>query len=52
MKTSITEENYIKAIYKLEEKLKEKAVSTNDIAIHLSMQPATVTDMIQKTNCI
>ena len=48
MKTSFTEENYIKAIYKLEEKLKEKAVSTNDIAIHLSMQPATVTDMIKR----
>ena len=48
MKTSFTEENYIKAIYKLEEGLKEKPVSTNDIAIHLSMQPATVTDMIKR----
>lgn len=48
MKTSFTEENYIKAIYKLEENLKNKAVSTNDIAIHLSMQPATVTDMIKR----
>ncbi|MBI3517834.1 MAG: metal-dependent transcriptional regulator [Bacteroidetes bacterium] len=48
MQTSFTEENYIKAIYKLEESLKEKAVSTNNIAIHLSMQPATVTDMIKR----
>lgn len=48
MQTSFTEENYIKAIYKLEETLNEKAVSTNDIAIHLSMQPATVTDMIKR----
>lgn len=48
MKTSFTEENYIKAIYKLEEGLKEKAVSTNDIASHLSTQPATVTDMIKR----
>lgn len=48
MQTSFTEENYIKAIYKLEEGLSEKAVSTNDIAVHLSMQPATVTDMIKR----
>ncbi len=48
METSFTEENYIKAIFKLEEMGKSGAVSTNDIAIRLSMQPATVTDMIKR----
>jgi DtxR family Mn-dependent transcriptional regulator len=48
MKTSFTEENYIKAIYKLEERVTEQAVSTNDIATHLCMKPATVTDMIKR----
>ncbi len=48
MKTSSTEENYIKAIYKLEEGQVKNAVTTNDIAARLSMQPATVTDMIKK----
>jgi DtxR family Mn-dependent transcriptional regulator len=48
MEISITEENYIKAIFKLEEFNSNKAISTNDIAIKLSMQPATVTDMIKR----
>jgi len=48
METSFTEENYIKAIFKLEELNQSKAVSTNDIAIKLSMQPASVTDMIKR----
>jgi DtxR family Mn-dependent transcriptional regulator len=48
MQTSFTEENYIKTIFKLEEIEKPKAVSTNYIAIKLSMQPATVTDMIKR----
>lgn len=48
MQTSFTEENYIKAIFKLEEIARPKAVATNDIAIKLSMQPATVTDMIKR----
>lgn len=55
MNTSFTEENYIKAIFKLEELNQSKAVSTNDIAIKLFMQPASVTDMIkrlsEKKNC-
>ena len=48
METSFTEENYIKAIFKLEELNQSKAVSTNDIAIKLFMQPASVTDMIKR----
>lgn len=48
MSTSHTEENYIKAIFKLQQLTKETAVSTNDIAERLSMQPATVTDMIKR----
>jgi DtxR family Mn-dependent transcriptional regulator len=48
MKTSFTEENYIKAIYKLQEVIKDKAISTNEIAVVLSTQPATVTDMIKR----
>ncbi len=46
--TSHTEENYIKAIFKLQNLTKETAVSTNDIAERLSTQPATVTDMIKR----
>ena len=46
--TSHTEENYIKAIFKLQALVKEAAVSTNDIAERLSTQPATVTDMIKR----
>ncbi|MBL7936419.1 MAG: metal-dependent transcriptional regulator [Bacteroidia bacterium] len=48
MEISVTEENYIKAIFKLEEFSNNDAISTNDIAIKLSMQPATVTDMIKR----
>src|ERR1700741_4982434 len=47
METSFTEENYIKAIFKLED-ANQGAVSTNDIAVKLSMQPATVTDMVKR----
>lgn len=48
MITSATEENYIKAIYKLEEKNNSEAISTNDIALSLSMKAASVTDMIKR----
>ncbi len=44
---SFTEENYIKAIYKLYA-LTKTAVSTNDISDRLLTQPATVTDMIKR----
>lgn len=42
-----TEENYLKAIFKIAEKEK-KAVSTNAIAKHLGTTAASVTDMIKK----
>ncbi len=48
MKTSFTEENYLKAIFKLEENSSSKTISTNDISNKLFTQPATVTDMIKK----
>jgi DtxR family Mn-dependent transcriptional regulator len=48
MTISFTEENYIKAIFKLESSKKEKAIATNDIALSLSTQPASVTDMIKR----
>lgn len=44
---SFTEENYLKAIYKLQEK-QEDAISTNSIADSLNTRAASVTDMVQK----
>jgi DtxR family Mn-dependent transcriptional regulator len=44
---SSTEENYLKAIYKLAEKNK-KRVSTNAIAAELSTKAASVTDMLKR----
>ena len=45
MELSLTEENYLKAIYKLSSK---KAVNTNAIADELQTAPASVSDMIKK----
>lgn len=43
---SITEENYIKAIYILSYEIKaNNKVGTKDIATILKVQPATVTDL-------
>ena len=42
-----TEENYLKAIFQLQEDEKGK-ISTNSIAERLSTTPATVSDMLQK----
>ena len=47
MELSITEENYLKAVYILSNE-GTKAVHTNEIATHLVMKPASVTDMIKK----
>lgn len=47
-KNSFTEENYLKAIYKLSEKIDNEGVSTNDIAAVLSTKAASVTDMLKK----
>ena len=44
---SFTEENYLKAIYKLQER-NEDAVNTNSIAASLETKAASVTDMIKK----
>ncbi|HCQ28819.1 MAG TPA: iron-dependent repressor [Flavobacteriales bacterium] len=45
--TSLTEEDYIKAIYKLY-RIKNKPVSTNAIAEVMEIKPSSVTDMIKK----
>ncbi len=42
-----TEENYIKAIYKITEK-NQGSANTNAIAQHLSTSPASVTDMLKR----
>ena len=47
MLLSFTEENYLKAIYKLYEKNSSR-ISTNAIASAVSTAPASVTDMLQK----
>ena len=44
---SYTEENYLKAIFSLYS-LKEKSISTNDIAHKLKTKASSVTDMIKK----
>ncbi len=43
---SVAEENYIKAVYHLQNKA--KTVSTNALAEHLTTKPASVTDMLKK----
>lgn len=45
---SFTEENYLKAIYYLQQDSPSKDVSVNDIAEKMSTRPATVTDMLRK----
>jgi len=44
---TLAEENYLKAIYHLEND-GDGGVSTNSIAIKLKTQPSSVTDMVQK----
>lgn len=44
---SFTEENYLKAIYKLQEQ-GNAAINTNAIAAILQTKPASVTDMVKK----
>lgn len=48
MKNSFTEENYLKAIYKISETNDAEEVSTNEIANTLSTKAASVTDMLKK----
>lgn len=45
---SFTEENYLKAIYYLQQENNAHEVSVNDIAEKMSTRPATVTDMLRK----
>jgi len=45
---SFTEENYLKAIYYLQQEREGSDVSVNDIAERMSTRPATVTDMLRK----
>ena len=44
---SFTEENYLKAIFKISEKEK-KSASTNSLARHLETTAASVTDMLKR----
>jgi DtxR family transcriptional regulator, Mn-dependent transcriptional regulator len=44
---SLTEENYLKALYALHEKNRKEAF-TNEIAEMMNIRPATVTDMLKK----
>ena len=44
---SLAEENYLKAIYHLEQQIKGE-VSTNAIAERMATQPSSVTDMMRK----
>ena len=43
---STSEENYIKAIFHLQEE--ETSVTTNELAAELQTKPASVTDMMKK----
>jgi DtxR family Mn-dependent transcriptional regulator len=45
---SFTEENYLKAIFKLEEKKSYPKITTNAIAEMVETAPASVTDMLKK----
>ncbi len=47
MRLTFTEENYLKAIYKLREQ-SDTRISTNSIASLVATAPASVTDMLQK----
>lgn len=45
---TLTEENYVKAIYTVQHKNESGEVSVNEIAERLNTRPATVTDMLRK----
>lgn len=48
MKFSISEENYLKSIYHLQQQ--GGVVSTNDLASELQTKAASITDMLKKLN--
>lgn len=45
---TFTEENYVKAVYSIQEKNDSNEVSVNEIAERMQTRPATVTDMLKK----
>lgn len=45
---TLTEENYIKAVYTIQHKNESGEVSVNEIAERMQTRPATVTDMLKK----
>lgn len=45
---TLTEENYIKAIYSIQHRNESGEVSVNEIAERMQTKPATVTDMLRK----
>mgnify|MGYP001801699352 FL=1 len=45
---TITEENYLKAIFSLSCDRKGKQLGTNELAGHLNISPATVSSMLKK----
>lgn len=45
---TLTEENYIKAVYVIQDKNDSGEVSVNEIAERMQTRPATVTDMLKK----
>ncbi len=45
---TLTEENYVKAVYTVQHKSERGEVSVNEIAERLNTRPATVTDMFRK----
>ncbi len=50
MPFSISEENYIKAIYALTHSIGEEHANTNQLSLHLNNKAASVTDMLQRLN--
>ncbi|MEI6021491.1 MAG: metal-dependent transcriptional regulator [Bacteroidota bacterium] len=48
MEISLVEENYIKAIYKLQSLKEGEGVSTSDLSRHLKNKAASVTDMLKR----
>ncbi len=48
MTISLTEENYLKAIYSLSSSSVDEAISTNQISDKLNIKAATVTDMLKR----
>jgi DtxR family Mn-dependent transcriptional regulator len=48
MKLSLTEEDYLKAVYYLSENTPDRGISTNEIAKRIDISAASVSDMLKK----